>query len=376
MKICVDVGPALQGRAGLGRYAVELLAALLRVAPQHEYITFHNAEAARSALPPALDRLPKRGTRLSNIPWRLSTLPAYGLNLPQDRLVPGVDLFHATDQLLPRLKHTHSVFTIYDAAFRLYPETHTRQNRWFLNLMVPRFLRAAGRIIAISECTKQDTVRLYGIAPDNIHVIPLGVHPRFRPIQSPDALAAARGRYGLPARYVLSVGTIEPRKNLTLLLEAYQALLAGDPELGLVIVGQKGWLYERFFRRLAELGLEGRVIFPGFVPGEDLPALYSAAACFAYPSLYEGFGLPVLEAMAGGTPVVCSNSSSLPEVAGDAALLLEPQDVEGWVVALRRILTDATLRVEMREKGRRQAARFTWDETARRTAAVYDEAVR
>jgi len=374
MRICFDVGPALQGRAGLGRYAAELLDALLRVGPEHDYIALRNRGPVRQALNRPLAGLPQHVVPLANIPWRLSTLPAYFMGGWQDRQLPACDIFHATDQLLPRLRHIRSVFTLYDVAFALRPETHTRPNRWFLSLMMPRFLRAADALIAISECSKRDAARLYGIEPAKIRVIYLAADRRFRPASTPEQ-AAARARYELPARYILFVGAIEPRKNLSMLLDAYAPLLSEDPELRLVIAGPYGWLYAPFLKRLDALGLRERVIFPGWVAGEDLPALYSAAEAFVYPSLYEGFGLPVLEALACGTPAVCSDTSSLPEVAGDAALLVAPDDTAGWTAALRRVLNDATLRAEMRARGVRQAARFSWDETARRTLEVYRELI-
>lgn len=372
MRICLDVSPAVHRRAGLGRYAYELTTALLALDTENEYVAFYNRPSQAHVEPP-LDRLPHLTTNLSNKPWRMSALVGQFAHIPQDGLFPGVDLFHATDHLLPRLSRVRSVFTLHDVIYRHYPETHMRLNRWFLTLMMPRFLRAADRIIAVSECTKRDALRLYDIDESKIHVIYEGVNPRFRPA-SPSAIAAARQRYHLPAHYLLVVGTIEPRKNLTMLLEAYTMLKERQPELKLLIVGQKGWLYEGFFRRLRELGLEEEVIFPGFVPDEDLPAIYSAAELLAFPSLYEGFGLPVLEAMACGTPVVCSNTSSLPEVAGDAALLIPPQDVRAWVEALERVVRDASLRAALRRRGLEQAARFTWERAARRTLEIYREA--
>ena len=240
--------------------------------------------------------------------------------------------------------------------------------------MMPRFLGRAQAVIAVSEFTKRDAIRLYGLRDDKITVIYEGVHPRFV-LSSPAQVAAIRRTYHLPEHVILYTGTIEPRKNLARLLEAYARLrsqpgLPGD--LKLVIVGKKGWLYQPFFDRLGQLGLQDEVIFPGFVPGEDLPALYGAANVFAYPSLFEGFGLPVLEAMACGTPVVCSTSSSLPEVAGDAALLVDPADTAGLANALQRVLSDSSLRSSLSARGTMQAARFTWEQAARATVAVYE----
>jgi len=369
MRICIDVSPAVHHRAGLGRYAQELTAALLAVDPENDYVAFYY-RAAEARVDPSLDRLPHLTTNLDTKPWRMSTLLAHLMRFPQDRLLPRIALFHATDHLLPRLTQVKSVFTLHDLIFRFYPEMHKPLNRWFLTLMIPRFLQAADAVIAISESTKRDAVKTYGLDEAKIKVIYEGVNSRFR-TRPRDVISAVRHQYGLPERYILSVGTIEPRKNLTSLLEAYRALRDGGSEFKLVIVGKKGWLYEGFFRKLYELGLEQEVIFPGFVPDEDLPAVYSAAGLFVFPSLYEGFGLPVLEAMACGAPVISSTTSSLPEVTGEAALLVDPKSVEALTRAIRDVLDNKELRDELRAKGPRQAAKFTWDTAAHETLAIY-----
>lgn len=226
-------------------------------------------------------------------------------------------------------------------------------------------------MIAASESTKKDAVRLCGLDEAKIKVIYHGVSPRFRPA-GPEAVSAVRQRYGLPDRFVLSLGTIEPRKNLTSLLEVWHALSSGGVPPKLVIAGSKGWLYAPFFSKLRELGLEDQVLFTGYVPEEDLPAVYSAAELFVYPSLYEGFGFPVLEAMACGAPVITSNTSSLPEVAGQAALLVDPTSLEELSAAIGRVLENQELRNQLRARGLEQAARFSWERTARETLSVYE----
>jgi glycosyltransferase involved in cell wall biosynthesis len=369
MRICVDVSAAVHRRGGLGRYAQELTTALLAVDAEDEYLAFYN-RPAQARVPPPLDRLRHLTINLPNKPWRLSALCAHFAGLSQDRLFPGVDLFHATDHLLPRFFRLRSVFTLHDLAFRFYPETHTPLNRWFLNVMMPSFLSAAGAVIAVSEHTKRDALRAYGIDEAKVRVIYEGVNPRFCPTD-PETVEATRRKYGLPDRFILAVGTIEPRKNLSTLLAAYRLLKGQEVEHKLVIVGKKGWLYGGFFRQLRDTGLESEVIFPGFVPDEDLPALYGGADLFAFPSLYEGFGLPPLEAMACGTPVVCADSSSLPEVTGDAALLVPPTDVAAWAEALRRLACDADLRASLRARGWERARRFSWEQAARATVEVY-----
>jgi glycosyltransferase involved in cell wall biosynthesis len=372
MRICIDTSPAVHHRAGLGRYAQELTTALLALDPENEYIAFYTRPAEAQVDPP-LDRLPHLTTNLPTKPWRMSALLAHFVGVPQDRLFPSADVFHATDHLLPRLSRVKSVFTLHDLIYQFYPETHKPLNRWFLTLMMPRFLRAADAVISVSESTKSDAMRFYGLGETKIQVIHEGVHARFRPAPS-DAISAVRRKYGLVGGFILSLGTIEPRKNLTSLLEAYHVLKNQGARRKLVIVGKKGWLYADFFRRLRELGLEDEVIFPGFVPDDDLPALYSAADLFVFPSLYEGFGLPVLEAMACGVPVITSNTSSLPEVAGEAALLIDPRDIGGLVKAIQLTLADEQTRTEMRDQGVQQAAKFSWEKAARETLLVYSKA--
>jgi len=369
MRICINASPAVHHVAGLGRYTQELMTALLAIDSENQYVAFYNRPSEAKVDPP-LDRIPHLTTNLPTKPWRFSALLAHFTRIPQDRMFPHVDLFHATDHLLPRFSGVRSVFTLHDLVFRFYHETHKLLNRWFLTLMMPRFLKAADAVLAVSEWTKKDGVELYGLDEDRIRVIYEGVKPRFRPA-SAESMSALRQKYGIVEEFILSVGTIEPRKNLTSLLEAYRSLKDGQPELQLVIVGKKGWLYEGFFRRLRELGLEDEVIFPGFVPDDDLPPLYSAADLFVFPSLYEGFGLPVLEAMACGTPVVTSNASSLPEVVGDAAVLVDPNDVQALIRAMSAVLDNKELHGELRAKGPRQAAKFSWENAARETLAVY-----
>jgi len=379
MRVCLDLSPVVYERAGLGTYARHLAEGLLALEDGPALTAFYNDSAAHP-LPPTLASLPTHTLPLATRPWRLVAALSQRLDFGLDRWLPDCDLFHATEHLLPRLKGVRTVLTVHDLIFLLFPQYHLPLNKWFLNRFMPIFVRRADAIIAVSQCTKDDLIRHYAVPPEKITVIYEGVDARFQPVTDPDALARVRARHGLPERYILYVGTIEPRKNLTTLLEAYAALIRNrKSKIGnrkLVIVGRKGWLYKDFFRRLRELGLEGEVIFPGFVPDEDLPALYSAAELFVFPSLYEGFGLPPLEAMACGTPIITSNASSLPEVVGEAGIMVEPRDVRGLVEAMERVLTDEGKRREMRGKGLRQAAGFSWERAAQGTLEVYRSVVR
>jgi glycosyltransferase involved in cell wall biosynthesis len=371
MRIAVDLTPSIQGHAGIGRYTEELAQALWATCPPDEQLTGFYTDSQRRQPNPPFDKLPVTALSLPNKQWRLSALLAHWMRLPQDRLVGQPDIFWATDHLLPFLSRTASVFTLYDLSFKLFPHVHTVLNRWFLDLMMPRFVQAADAVVVISESTKRDAITYYQIKPDKIHVVYGGVNSRFRPIDAPQKLDTVRQTYRLPDRFVLYVGVIEPRKNLSTLFDAFK--LINLPDVKLVIAGKKGWLYDETLARVQELGLEKNVIFTSFVPGEDLPTLYSLAEAFVFPSLYEGLGLPVLEAMACGVPVICSNVSSLPEVAGDAGLLVAPTDVRGWAEAMTYLTQNAALRAALRERGLRQAARFTWETAARQTREVYRE---
>jgi len=369
MRVCIDVSAAVHRRAGLGRYAQELTRALVAQG-EHDYVAFYH-QRGQAHLDPPMDTLPQLTTRLSVRPWRLWAMLAHLSGVTQDGMFPAVDLFHATEHLLPRLRRIRTVFTLHDLIFRFDPTSHLPLNRVYLNLMMPRFLRAANTVVAVSECTKRDAVQLYDIPAEKIHVIPEGVDARFKP-SHPERVEHVRSAYHLPERFVLCIGTIEPRKNLPILFEALVSRREQGLEIWpLVIAGKPGWLYEPILQRVTELGLQDLVHLTGFFPDDDLPALCNAATLLAMPSRYEGFGLPVLEAMACGTPVVCSNTSSLPEVAGDAALLVPPDDVRGWSEAIARVLTDDALRAQMRERGLAHAAHFTWEQAARQTADLY-----
>ena len=377
MAIYLDISAAVHGRAGLGRYAESLARALLAREPER-FALFYNRTLS-THLPPNLTETPIRTVRAGYKPWRMAVWLGQLAHIGFDRLLPGAELFHATEHLLMPLRHTPCVLTIHDLAFRLFPHCHKLLNYVFLNLAMPLFVRRADHLIAVSYSTKQDLVRLYSVDPGKITVIYEAADSRFRP-QPVEEIKRVRRKYSLPAHFILSLGTIEPRKNYQRLLEALVLLRqrcgAGNwglnaEEWRLVIVGEKGWLYQPFLRRLEELGLQREVILLGRVPDEDLPALYSTATLFVFPSLYEGFGLPPLEAMACGTPVACSRASSLPEVGGKAVRYFDPTNAEEMARVMHEVLRDEALRAEMRERGFEQAKRFSWQQTAEKTMGVY-----
>ena len=368
---CIDLSAAAHERAGLGRYAACLAEALLA---EGVPLTAFVNDASASHLRPPLSELPTVTAGLSRKPWRVRAALTYAGG-PSVAALRDLRLFHATEHLLPRIPRARTVFTLHDTAYLLFPQHHLPRNRIFLRLMMPRFLRQADRIIAVSENTRREALRSYDLDPERIDVIPEGVDERFRADVDPGAVEEIRGRYALPPRFVLSIGTIEPRKNLATLLEAFVAVRGRHPDVGLVIAGGRGWMYESFFERLRQLGLERDAVLTGYVPDGDVPALLNAAEVFAFPSEFEGFGLPPLEAMACGVPVLSSNAASLPEVVGDAGVLLPPRDVRAWVQALDSLLGDPAPRAELRAAGLARSRRFTWSAAARRTLEVYRSAM-
>ena len=374
MRVCIDVSPAVHQRGGIGRYTREIVAALRRVDSEGEYLGLCDRDGYGhgGALPvgvtPATHGLADRA-------WRLYALSTQVASRSANGRLPAADILHATDNVLPCVTGMRTVVTLHDLAFRVYPQTHQRLNRWYLRLAMPRMLRAADAVIAVSHATARDAVRWYGVDAARLHVIHEGVEARFRPVGA-EEVERVRAAYGLPERFIVHVGTIEPRKNLLTLLEAYRLLRAQGTDCPLVMVGKRGWQSAPFYDARREWGMEPHVRLLGAIPDDDLVAIYSAAEVLVAPSLYEGFGLPVLEAMACGTPVVCSNSASLPEVAGDAALLVAAMDVKGLAIAVRSVLDDKVLRQDLRAKGLRRAAAFTWERAAHETLRLYRQLLR
>jgi glycosyltransferase involved in cell wall biosynthesis len=294
-------------------------------------------------------------------------------------LLPGIldevrpDLVHFTNYLAPVAGDTPYVLSIHDMSLALFPECHTWRKRLLTSRLLPWAARGARLILAPSESTRRDVIRLLDIDPARVRVIPYAASPRFRPAAA-DAARLLR-EYGIQPPYFLYVGTLEPRKNLERALRAFARVSPKLPEHRFVLVGQRGWKYGAVLREAGRAELRGRVLLPGYVPEEDLPTLYAGATAFVYPSLYEGFGLPVIEAMACGTPVLTTRSSSLAEIAEAAALLVDPRDELELADALFRLGTDASLRAELRERGLARAALFSWDRTGRETVLAYQDAL-
>ena len=369
-KVILDAGPAVHQAAGLGRYATELAAELWRgESNRTDLVLFHNDHSGHR-LPAVLEDVPAARIPMGQYRWRLSALASQAFRIPnlQRHLPPG-DIYHATEHLLPRMAR-RTVLTVHDLIFRHLPETHTLRNRAFLNTAMPMFTRRADAIIAVSEQTKRDVVATYGVPEARITVIPEGIDQElFQPACTASDLSRdLRQRHG---DYLLMVGTLEPRKNHAAAAHALSILNQRGRSLKLVVVGGSGWKFSPFNNLVEDLNLSTRVHFAGRVPDAELPAYYSNARVLLQPSLYEGFGFPILEAMACATPVVSSNRSSLPELAGDYALLVDPTEPIAIANAVEHVLDRPRLRSEMIRGGRKRAATFTWAETARRTADLY-----
>ena len=352
-------------RAGVSRYIEQLLTHVLQEDPAGDYTAF---VSRGGALPlPCRQRLSRFSTRS---PWlRILWEQAW---LPWEVRTERIELLHSPVNVQPLFLPCRGVVTVTDLSFVLFPHSFGLGQRYYQRWFTRWSARRADGLIAISASTARDLERFFGVAAERIAVTYPGVDPTYRPIDDEALLASFRQRKQLPDKFILFVGTLEPRKNLPILVQAFAQFKRQQKTAHkLVLAGGKGWLYQPIFAAVEELGLRADVIFPGFVPEDELRLWYNLADAFAYPSLYEGFGLPPLEAMACGTPVIVSNASSLPEVVGDAALQVAPEDAPAWADALARVCGDAHLRASLSERGLRRAREFSWARMARQTVQVY-----
>jgi glycosyltransferase involved in cell wall biosynthesis len=359
-------------RAGVSHYIEQLLIHLGQLDRTNRYSVYTTRGLNQQALglPPNFHVIPSRLPTINprvRIPWEQLLAPVILRHI-------RADLFHGVLNVAPIICPVPSVITIHDLAFIRFPATFRAYNRTYLDLATRLSARRAARILVVSEHTRREVIGLLGIPAERVVVTPNAARVHFRP-PTPAAIAAFRAQQGLPERFVLYVGTLEPRKNLTTLLEAYGEVARHYPQVPLLIGGGKGWLYDAVFRRLDELGLREQVRFVGYLDEEQLPLWYAAASVFVFPSIYEGFGMPPLEAMACGTPVVTSNSSSLPEVVADAGLMAPPDQPAAFAAAINRLLSDAALAHDLRARGLARARHFAWQTTAERTLAAYHNAV-
>lgn len=348
-------------RTGTERYSYEVIAALDRIAPADvSFRLYTNGGCER--LPPLSPRTTVRDIRLPRLWTHLRLGPTSWLARPHVLFVPA--------HVIPII-HPPTVVTIHDVGYRVFPDTHTNRRRLELELTTRWSVRAARHVLTVSQATKRDLVSWYGVDPERITVTHLGLSEIFKPPTDQYLIKDVQARYGLQERsYLMYVGTVQPRKNLTRVIEALAITLAAGYEVDLVIAGKRGWLSTPIEQRAQELGITHRIHFIGYVPEQELPALLAGALCFVFPSLYEGFGMPVIEAMACGTPVITSTSSALPEVAGDAALLVDPLDTNAIAAAIMQLIDQATLRETLRRRGLDRARLFTWEACAKKTLEV------
>ena len=369
-RIAIDYTPAYEQGAGIGRYVRDLVSALSDIDKSIEYRLFISG-ATKDKLPDVLGSnflwapsriTPKWFARI----WHRLKIP-----LPVEQFIGGIDLFHATDFVLPpTLPSTKTLLTVHDLSFVRVPETASPSLKAYLDRVVPLSVQRANHILADSQATKDDLIELYNVPEHKITVLLTGVDKRFKLTES--GFSTIRSKYNLGERpYIFTIGTVQPRKNYVRVIEALAKLRENGHDINLVIAGGRGWLDDPIYETIKNTGMTEYVKLIGFADDEDVPTLYSHALCVAFPSLYEGFGYPVLEGMACGTPVVTSNVSSLPEVAGDAALMVNPYDVDEIAEAIHSLIIDERLRNTLIERGFEHIKHFTWEKSARQLRQIY-----
>ncbi len=367
MRIAIDATSVPPSPAGAGMYAIELVRALAERDARDGYALFTRGawfdDVARDRPNWRIERV-NAGSRPARLAWEHTQLPA-----ALERL--RIDVLHSTHHTLPlRSGGARRVVTIHDVTFFRIPERYPPLRRLYMQTLTRLSARVADAIIVPSRAVREDVLRVLGVPESRVTVVYEAASADYRPVDRA-AGAVIAARHGVQQEYVLSVGSLEPGKNRARLIRAMRQLRDEDIDYALLVIGQKAWDYEREFRLVNELGMRDRVVFAGYVPQADMPALYSGATAFACPSLYEGFGLPVLEAMACGAPTLTSNVSATAEVAGDAAILVDPFSISAIRDGLRQMLTDEALRTRLSEAGRSRAAQFSWDRAADETHAVY-----
>ncbi len=372
LKIGIDYTAALKQSGGIGRYTRGLITSLAGLDDSNLYTLMSTPDAPPAGLRD-FDRHPNFRSKRYPLPERWLTIGwhRFYLPVPVEWFTSSLDLFHSPNFILPPARHAKTLLTVHDLSFIRHPQGAVNSLRRWLEKVVPRSLARADHVLADSLSTRQDLMEIFNVAAEQITVVGAGVEARFQPVTDPTTLQTVRERNHLPDEpFILSLGTLEPRKNFTGLIDAFNQSPVRETH-HLVIAGGKGWLYEPIFAAAQASPVADRIHLTGFVADADLPALYSLADIFAYPSHYEGFGIPIIEAMACGTPVVCANNSSLPEVAGEAALQISAADTLTLAHALHRLAADHILYQKLIEAGFRQARQFTWSAAAQRLLAVY-----
>jgi glycosyltransferase involved in cell wall biosynthesis len=368
MRIGFDATALPAEPVGAGRYIIRLVRSLAAIVAENELFVF--VQDSRRALidAPALEKVQWIETPeispARRLVWEQTTLPRLARR-------SGLDLLHSPHYTRPLGLSCASVVTFHDMTFFLYPQLHTRSKRLFFPWMMRMSARLADAIIADSESTRRDALKILSIPEEKIFTVPLGIGEEFHRITDMHLLEDCRRRYNLPQTFFLYVGLVEPRKNLPLLLNAYARLAQQEEPPMLVVVGRFGWMVEDVLRQVEALQLQDRVLFTGYIPDQDLPLVYNLAQTLLYPSRYEGYGFPPLEAMACGTPVITTAVSAMRDQVGDAGLLIPPQDEQALFEAMRRLSRDPSLRRALAVQGQQQAEKYTWNQTALKTLQVY-----
>jgi glycosyltransferase involved in cell wall biosynthesis len=369
LRIGIDAHSVGTKLGGNESYAVNLIEALAQIDSVNNYTIYVTTNEASDRF---TDRWPNFKVRSTLPHTPLIRIP---LTLSAELRKRPVDILHV-QFTAPPFCPCPVVVSIHDLSFEHLPETFKRRSRTQLRLTVRRSARRATRILSLSEHTRRDIIETYRIDAEKVSAIPLAAADHFRPVADNRELQRVRHKYGIDGDYILCVGSIQPRKNVARLIRAY-ALLRGnfsaDKLPKLVLVGKCAWLYDETLRTLEKTGVKDTSVVTGYVPESDLPALYSGALCFVYPSYFEGFGLPPLEAMKCGTPVIVGNRTSLPEVVGDAALSVDPFDIEAIAAAITRLMNNSALRDELSVRGQERARMFSWQHTAEETLKIYTE---
>ena len=367
MRIGFDGTPLLGQRSGVGYYTGNLLSALMKLQPDWEYLLYSNRPLNGLEPPlPHAQKVDQRYFARSRWLWMQTILPGTIHNSQPE-------ICHFTNALAPLWQPAPYVLTIHDASLFVYGHYHPWARHLTMRLTLPLVARRASAIITVSQHSRQDLIRVLGLDPQKIHVIYEAAADNFRPVEDPASLAHLRRKYELPEKFLLYVGTLEPRKNLLRLLRAVKQIRDEGLPYHLVLAGGMGWMMETFEQEVRALDLQDALHYLGYIPTQDLPGLFSLATVFTFPSLYEGFGLPPLEAMACGTPVLTSDRSSLAEICGDAAYLVDPRSEEAIAAGLGALLRDEDLRQDLRRKGLQRVTGFSWERAARETIALYHQ---
>jgi glycosyltransferase involved in cell wall biosynthesis len=373
LRIGIDATALPEQPVGAGNYIIQLVTAFAKIDLDFKFLVFAQKGKRDLFNFPANENLRweivSDMSPMNRLIWEQTTFP---------RLVhrSDVDLLHSLHYTQPVRLGCPSVVTIHDMTFFLFPDLHTRAKRLFFPFAIRSSVRRADALVAISESTRQDSIRLLAISPQKIFTTQLGITEEFREVKDKDLLIMVREKYDLPNLFILFVGLVEPRKNIPFLIRAYKALVVEGFQHNLVIAGRFGWMYQEVFNQIEELGLKDRVQFTGYLPQDDLPMVYNLASLFVYPTKYEGFGFPALEAMACGTPVITTAISSLPEIVGDAGILVPPGDEHALTGAMAEVLRDSTLSNQLRTRGLQRSEYFTWERTARETMKVYKQVLK